>query len=429
VSREHHPSFSYRDGTLHVEDVPLREIAERVGTPTYVYSRGHFEHQFRLLAGALAACGGKICFAVKANSNLGVLRVFRDLGAGFDIVSGGELQRVLAAGGTAERCVFSGVGKSVAEIDLALKLGVGCFNVESALELERIGVRARLLGRTARIAVRVNPDVDARTHAYISTGLKHNKFGVPVDQARALYLVAAQQAGIEPVGIACHIGSQIASPEPMLEALASILELHDALVADGVHLEHLDLGGGFGVTYHAEPPFDLQRYGREVAAALGSRQLEVVVEPGRFLVANGGVLLTRVEYVKPPASPDQPGFAVVDAAMNDLLRPALYQAWHGVDNVRQEGGVRERSGNPSGRWDVVGPVCESSDFLAKDRLLDVAQDDLLAVYSCGAYGMGLASNYNTRPRAAEVLVHGAGFEVVRRRETVSDLLRQELSEP
>jgi len=423
VSIEHHQSFRYREETLHVEGVSLEEIAARVGTPAYVYSRAHFERQYRKLETALGAVGGEICYAVKANSNLAVIDVFRSLGAGFDIVSGGELQRVLAAGGSAERCVFSGVGKSTAEIDLALKLGVGCFNVESAGELDRIGSRAQVLGRVAHIAVRVNPDVDARTHPYISTGLKQNKFGVPLADAADLYRRASSLEGVEPVGIACHIGSQMLSPEPMLQALGSILALYDALCAEGITLEHLDLGGGFGVTYHAEAPFDLERYGREVRAALGDRRLKFVVEPGRFLVANGGVLLTRVEYLKPRPTPEHTNFAVVDAAMSDLLRPALYQAWHGIDNVRQQ------STEATETWDVVGPVCESADFLAKGRLLNVAPGDLLVVYSCGAYGMGLASNYNTRPRPVEVLVDGDAFRVVRRRETVTDLLRQEVPEP
>lgn len=423
MSIEHHQSFRFRDSALHVEDVPLEEIAARVGTPVYVYSKSHFERQYRRLERVLSAFGGEICYAVKANSNLAVIDVFRNLGAGFDIVSGGELQRVLAAGGSAERCVFSGVGKSTAEIDLALKLGVGCFNVESAGELERIGARAHLLGRDANIAVRVNPDVDARTHPYISTGLKQNKFGVPVSDAPHLYRQAATLDGVEPVGIACHIGSQILSPEPMLEAFGSVLELYDSLTADGITLEHLDLGGGFGVTYHAEEPFDLESYGREVRSALADRRLKLVVEPGRFLVANGGVLLTRVEYLKPRPSPEHTNFAVVDAAMSDLLRPALYQAWHGIENVHQQ------STEATETWDIVGPVCESSDFLAKGRLLNVAPGDLLVVYSCGAYGMGLASNYNSRPRPAEVLVDGDSFKVVRRRETVTDLLRHEVPEP
>ncbi len=415
-------SFAYVDKLLHVDEVALTTIAESVGTPVYVYSKRHFERQYERLISVAQRFGGRICYAVKANSNLAVLRTFRDLGAGFDIVSGGELQRVLSAGGDAAATVFSGVGKSTAEIDFALKVGVGCFNVESEGELERIGERAALLGKRAAVAVRVNPDVDPKTHPYISTGLKQNKFGVPRELALTLYERARAHDALDPVGLACHIGSQITDPTPLLEALDSLLALLDTLDARGIELKHLDLGGGFGTTYDKEPPFDLERYGDAVAQALTGRKLDVYLEPGRFLVANGGVLLTTVEYVKARTSADHVNFAVVDAAMNDLLRPALYQAWHGVDNVRRSAeDAREH-------WDVVGPVCESADFLAKDRLLEVGAGDLLAVYSAGAYAMGLASNYNTRPRPPEVLVDGADFHVVRRRETVSDLLRLELPE-
>ena len=416
------PSFRYLDNVLHVDEVPLPKIASSVGTPAYVYSKRHFLRQYQRLEQALSEFGGRICYAVKANSNLSVLRVFKELGAGFDIVSGGELQRVLSAGGAAQDTVFSGVGKSESEIDFALKVGIGCFNVESAGELDRIAERAGLLSTTANVAVRVNPDVDPQTHPYISTGLKHNKFGVPAELALDLYRHAARHPTLNPVGLACHIGSQITDPTPMLEALRSLLELLDRLQAEGIDLEHLDLGGGFGTTYDDEPPFDLERYGREVKAALGSRRLDVMVEPGRFLVANGGVLVTTVEYVKPAPTNEHTNFAVVDAAMNDLLRPALYQAWHGIDNVSGT------SDDAVANWDVVGPVCESADFLAKDRLLNVGAGDLLAVYSAGAYAMGLSSNYNSRPRPPEVLVDGSEFSVVRRRETLNDLLRLELPE-
>ncbi len=412
-------SFDYRDDVLHVDDVPLPEIVRAVGTPAYVYSRQHFERQYAALVSALAPVNGHICYAVKANSNLAVLQCFAALGAGFDIVSAGELERVLAAGAGADRIVFSGVGKTEAEIDLAIKHGIRCFNVESAPELERIATRAGLLGRTARIAVRVNPDVDARTHPYISTGLRENKFGVPLTDAPALFEAAAADSRLEPCGLACHIGSQITEPAPMLEALDSLLGLIDLLAERGVALDHLDLGGGFSATYDTEPPFDLELYGRAVRERLGNRELEFVVEPGRFLVANGGVLLTTVEYLK-PGPPEHRSFAVVDASMSELLRPALYQAWHGVANVERRTDVEEAT------WDVVGPVCESGDFLAKERRLRIQAGDHLAVYSAGAYGMVQSSNYNSRPRPPEVLVEGDTFRVVRRRETTNDLLHLEL---
>ena len=407
---------------LHVESVPVVDIVRRVGSPVYVYSRRYFETRYSTLARAFAGCGagGRVCYAVKANSNLSVLRLFAGLGAGFDIVSGGELMRVLAAGGDPARVVFSGVGKSAEEMDLALKLGIDCFNVESAAELERLEDRARLLERPARVAFRINPDVDAATHPYISTGLKENKFGVPAETAMALYGQAASSDWLTPTGVACHIGSQIESMEPMLEALARLLDLVDALAGQGIELEHLDMGGGFGVTYEKEPDFDITAYGNRVQAALQGRPLALSVEPGRYLVANGGILVTRVEYLKPATEPGGRQFAVVDAAMNDLIRPALYQAWHRIEPVC--GPARAAI---SGQWDVVGPVCESGDFLAKDRALTLAPDDLLAVHSAGAYAMAQSSNYNSRPRPAEVLVDGSDFQVIRRRETIEDLYRHE----
>jgi diaminopimelate decarboxylase len=406
---------------LHADGVPLRAIAEQVGTPVYVYSRASFEARFRALAAALAPRAAMLCYAVKANSNLGVLRVFAELGAGFDIVSGGELQRVVSAGGDPSNVVFSGVGKTVEEIDFALKLGIACFNVESAPELARIADRAALLGRVAQIAVRVNPDVDAGTHPYISTGLKRNKFGVPVAGAKTLYREAARHPALAIHGVACHIGSQIASPAPLLEALASLLALVDDLAAEGIAIPHLDLGGGFGVSYRDEPEFDVAAYGRALNLALGARDIALMFEPGRYLVADGGVLLTRVEYLKPGTSTEAPSFAIVDAAMNDLIRPALYQAWHRIVPVTAPAGD-----TPERTWQIVGPICESGDFLANDRTLALAPGDLLAIHSAGAYGMVQASNYNTRARSAEVLVEGNTFRVVRRRETVRDLLRLEL---
>ena len=417
-------AFDFREGVLHAEDVPIPDIVAAVGSPVFIYSRKHFTTQLRALQSALHGLDADICYAVKANANVAILRLFNSLGAGFDIVSAGELQRVLAAGGNPEQIVFSGVGKSVAEIDLACKLGIRCFNVESAAELERLAERAALLKRRARFSLRVNPDVDAATHPYISTGLKKNKFGVPMAQARQLFERSAGHEWLDPVGIACHIGSQIARPAPLLEAVDSLLELRRGLLDAGFPIHHLDLGGGFGVTYDAEPAFDLEAWGNGLRGALtGQPQpLSIAIEPGRFLVANGGILVTTVEYLKPAADPAGRNFAVVDAAMNDLLRPALYQAWHRVENVHLRSTAKSRS------WDIVGPVCESGDWLALDRSLDIQASDLLAIHSAGAYGMVLASNYNSRPRAAEVLVDGDGFQLIRRRETSEDLLRLELAD-
>ncbi len=428
------PVFHHKAGpagtVLHVESVPVPDIVRAVGSPVYIYSREYLASRYHILQDAVSRCGsgGRISYAVKANSNLSVLRLFSDLGAGFDIVSAGELHRVMAAGGDPGKVVFSGVGKAAEEMDLALKLGIDCFNVESAAELERLEDRARLLDRPARMAVRINPDVDAATHPYISTGLKDNKFGVPADLALDLYQRAAASDWLIPVGVACHIGSQIEQLAPMMEALARLLDVVDALAERGIELEHVDMGGGFGVTYQDEVDFDVSAYGARAAAALQGRKLQFSVEPGRFLVANGGILVTRVEYLKPAMDSGDAGleaprqFAVVDAAMNDLIRPALYQAWHGVEAVAAPG-----PGALSGIWDVVGPVCESGDFLAKDRELTLAQGDLLAVHSAGAYAMAQSSNYNSRPRPAEVLVEGDTFRVIRRRETTEDLYRHELS--
>ncbi|MEZ5559281.1 MAG: diaminopimelate decarboxylase [Pseudomonadales bacterium] len=416
-------TFTRRNGMLHADEVALPDIASAVGTPCYVYSRRHFEAQYQRLRAALNGLDAEICYAVKANSNLAVLRVFAALGAGFDIVSGGELQRVISAGGDPARVVFSGVGKSAEEIDFALKMGIARFNVESAPELERIAARAQLLSRRAAIAIRVNPDVDARTHPYISTGLKSNKFGVPLDQAQALYRRAADSQWLEVHGVACHIGSQITSPAPLLQAFDSLLTLCDDLAAQGIELQHIDMGGGLGVHYHDEPEFDADAYGRSLATRLDGRRLRLALEPGRFLVANGGALLTRIEYLKPAAAAGGHSFAVVDAGMNDLIRPALYQAWHDVQPVAPPAPDAH-----SGRWQIVGPVCESADFLAHDRELSIAPGDLLAVLGAGAYGMAQSSNYNSRSRPAEVLVEGSRFHVIRRRETILDQLRLELEE-
>jgi diaminopimelate decarboxylase len=414
--------LSFRDGVAHLEDVSLLHVAQRCGTPTYVYSRAHLASQYAKLDAALQQLPHRICYAVKANGNLAILNLFASLGAGFDIVSGGELERVLRAGGDPASVIFSGVGKSGAEIDFALKVGIGSFNVESAAELDRLELHAQRLSRKARVSVRVNPDIDAGTHPYISTGLKSNKFGVPRDEALAMYRRASNSQWLEVLGVDCHIGSQIAKPGPLVEALQSLLALVDTLEREGIRIEHLDLGGGFGVTYRDEPEFDVAGYASELTRLLHGRSLTVSVEPGRYLVANGGVLLTRVEYLKPARERDARNFAVVDAAMNDLIRPTLYQAWHGISVVESAArdGVRAN-------WDIVGPVCESADFLAHDRDLTLAEGSLLAIRSAGAYGFVQSSNYNARNRAAEVLVDGASFSVVRRRETIADQLRAEVA--
>ena len=413
-----HDMFGRIDNVLGIEDVPLTAIAEAVGTPAYVYSRAVIEDRFRRVSEALQPGPARICYAVKANGNLAILALMKELGAGFDIVSGGELERVLRAGGEPGDVVFSGVGKSVAEIDFALKVGIGCFNVESAPELARLEARARLLSRVAPVSIRVNPDVDAQTHRYISTGRKENKFGVPEDVAMDMYRHAAASEVLDVRGIDCHIGSQIAALEPYAAARDRLFRMVDTLAAEGIEVAHMDLGGGFGVRYADEAAFDVEAYGREVAASVFARGMELLVEPGRYLVADAGVLLTRVEYLKPDTGAGTRNFAVVDAAMNDLIRPALYEAHHHVETV-VAGDAAPR------RWDVVGPVCETGDFLALDRQLAIEEGSVLAVCGAGAYGMVLSSNYNGRGRAAEVLVSGGDFRVVRRRETVGDQLALE----
>jgi diaminopimelate decarboxylase len=407
--------FQYRNGVLHAEDVSLPSIADAFGTPTYVYSRAAIEERFRAIAAPLAGRDHLVCYAMKANSNLAILAALARLGAGFDIVSGGELARVVAAGGDPAKTVFSGVGKTDAEMRTALEAGILCFNVESAAELERLDRVATSMGRRAPVSFRVNPDVDPKTHPYISTGLKENKFGVPYDEAPALYRDAARRKGIEVVGVDCHIGSQITEIAPYLEALDKVLALVDGLAADGIRLHHLDLGGGFGIRYRDETPPDLGAFVAALLARLGNRPLKLMFEPGRSIVGNAGLLLTRVEYLKPIEGRN---FAIVDAAMNDLLRPSLYEAWHDIVPVAERAGA-------AAKYDIVGPVCESGDFLGKDRSLTLAQGDLLAVLSAGAYGMSMSSNYNTRPRAAEVLVDGGTPHLVRRRERFEDLFGTE----
>jgi len=404
-------AFSYRDGQLFAEGVALPALAQRFGTPTYVYSRAHIEAQYRAYADALEGMPHLVCFAVKANSNLGVLNVLARLGAGFDIVSRGELERVLAAGGEPGRIVFSGVGKTRDDMRRALEVGVHCFNVESTDELERLQQVAAELGMKAPVSLRVNPDVDAGTHPYISTGLKENKFGIDIDNAEAVYARAAELPNLEVVGVDCHIGSQLTSLPPFLDALDRLLALIDRLATRGIQIRHLDLGGGLGVRYRDEQPPLAGDYIQAVRQRIEGRGLALVFEPGRSIVANAGLLLTRVEYLKHTAHKD---FAIVDAAMNDLIRPALYQAWMNVIAVQpHEGDTR--------RYDIVGPICETGDFLAKDRELALAEGDLLAVCSAGAYGFVMSSNYNTRGRAAEVLVDGDQAFEVRRRESVQEL--------
>ncbi len=416
--------FALKNGALHAEAVPLAAIAEQFGTPAYVYSRaalsaalGEFQE---VLAAHPAGRGALVCYAAKANSNLAILNLFARLGAGFDIVSGGELSRVLAAGADPRKVVFSGVGKTAAEMRQALEAGIFCFNVESAPELERLNEVAGSLGRKAPVSLRVNPNVDPKTHPYISTGLKEAKFGVAYEDARDLYRRAASLPHIAVAGIDCHIGSQLLDPAPFAEALDRILALVDQLAADGIAIHHLDLGGGLGIRYQEgqEQP-TVASYLTPLLDKLAGRNLQVVLEPGRRLVGNAGLLLTRIEYLK---HGEGKNFAIIDAAMNDLMRPALYEAWHDILPVAPRAGV-------ASTYDVVGPVCESGDFLGQGRALCVEPGDLLAVMSAGAYGMAMSSNYNTRPRAAEVMVDGDTVHLVRRRETVAELYAAEQTLP
>ncbi|THF60219.1 diaminopimelate decarboxylase [Pseudothauera rhizosphaerae] len=410
------PTLTRSARGLVLEGVALADVAAAHGTPTYVYSLAALRAAFNAYRDALAGRRVLVCYAVKANSNLGVLSAFARLGAGFDIVSGGELARVLAAGGEASRVVFSGVGKSVAEMRQALAAGIRCFNVESAAELDRLSAVASGMGKVAPIALRVNPDVDPKTHPYISTGLRSNKFGVAFDEAFALYRRAATLPGLHVAGIGCHIGSQLLDGAPVVEAAEKVLGLVDRLAAEGIVLEHIDLGGGLGIRYRDETPPTVRDYLAPLLALFDGRREELLFEPGRSLVGNAGLLLTRVEYLKPGV---EKNFAVVDAAMNDLARPALYDAWH--DAVA----VAPRPGTAAARYEVVGPICESGDFLAHDRELALAEDDLVALLSAGAYGMTMSSNYNTRPRAAEVIVDGERVHLVRERERVEQLFAGE----
>ncbi len=409
------PTLAAGPAGLTLEGVALADIAARFGTPTYVYSRAALTGAYEAYQKALGMRKALVCYAVKANSSLGILSVFAKLGAGFDIVSGGELARVLAAGGDPGKVIFSGVGKSVDEIRFALETGIGCFNVESAAELDRLNDVATQLGKRAPIAFRVNPDVNPNTHPYISTGLRGNKFGVAFTEALDLYRKAARMPAIEISGIDCHIGSQLLDPAPMAEAAGKILGLVDQLAREGIHLDHIDLGGGLGIRYRDEEPPTPTDYLKPLLECFEGRSEALCFEPGRSLVGNAGLLLTRIEYLKPGV---EKNFAIIDAAMNDLARPALYDAWHEIV------AVAPRS-LPATSYEVVGPICESGDFLGHDRDLSVAPGDLLAILSAGAYGMTMSSNYNTRPRAAEVLVDGDTVHVIRERETLEHLLKGE----
>lgn len=404
--------FNYRDQRLFAEDVAVAEIAERYGTPCYIYSRATLERHWRAFDQAFAEHPHLICYAVKANSNIAILNLLARLGSGFDIVSLGELERVLAAGGSADKVVFSGVGKREEEILAALKEGIRCFNIEVSGELDRINRLAGELDVIAPVSFRVNPDVDAKTHPYISTGLKENKFGIDIQQALHEYRRAARMSNVEIVGIDCHIGSQLTETRPFLDALERVLAVVDELRAEGIELRHLDLGGGLGICYKDEQPPQPADYVGAVLDRLAGHDLEILLEPGRAIAGNAGILVTRVEYLKPTA---EKNFAIVDAAMNDLVRPSLYSAWQNIIPVQQD------SNSELANWDIVGPVCETGDFLGKNRSLSLEPGDLLAVRSSGAYGFTMSSNYNSRPRAAEIMVDGSTTHLIRERESIPRL--------
>lgn len=408
--------FEYKNGTLHAEDVPVSVIAKTHGTPVYIYSRATFERHWHAFNDAVSQHKHLICYAVKANSNIGVLSVLAKLGSGFDIVSGGELHRVLAAGGDPAKVVFSGVGKTSDEIRFALEKGIKCFNVESIPELERINTVAKSLNVKAPISLRINPDVDAKTHPYISTGLKANKFGIAHEDAIATYKTAHAMSHLDIKGMDCHIGSQLTEIPPFVDALERLLGLIDQLAEQGIEIEHLDVGGGLGVRYNDENPPHPKEYAAAMAEKMvGREHLTLILEPGRAIAANAGILVTKVEFLK---QGEEKNFAIVDAAMNDLIRPALYSAWQKIEAVVPRQGEAHI-------YDVVGPVCETGDFLGKDRSLCIAPNDLLAVRSAGAYGFVMASNYNSRCRPPEIMVDGHNVQVVRERETLADLFKNE----
>ncbi len=409
-------SFTFKNSSLHVENIALSEIASQFQTPCYVYSKSALTNAFKNFDAGFLGTDHLVCFAVKANPSLAILNLFANLGAGFDIVSGGELARVLAAGGDPKKIVFSGVGKTETEMQDALNAGIFCFNVESASELTRLNKVAAALGKVAPVSLRVNPNVDAKTHPYISTGLKNNKFGVAYDDALDIYLKAAAMSNIAIHGVDCHIGSQITELSPFLDAFDRVLALVDALETNNIHIQHIDAGGGIGICYNNETPPDFAAYAAAMRAKLGDRKVKLVFEPGRALVGNAGVLLTKVEYLK---HTEAKNFAIVDAAMNDLMRPALYDAYHDIK------AVQPRDNEVAQTYEIVGPVCESGDFLGHDRKLALEEGDILAIMSAGAYGMSMSSNYNTRPRAAEVMVDGDVCHLIRKRESVNELFANE----
>ena len=407
--------FEYRDGQLYAEEASVAELAEQYGTPLYLYSRATLTRHYQVWTECLSD-RDMICYAVKANSNLGVLSVLAKLGSGFDIVSGGELERVLAAGGDPARIVFSGLGKTAEDMSRALDVGVHCFNIESTTEMELLNKVALESGRIAPISIRVNPDVDAKTHPYISTGLKENKFGIDIAEAPAIYARAAQLPGLRIIGVDCHIGSQLTELSPFLDALDRVLQLVDSLSESGIELAHLDLGGGLGVTYEDETPPSPADLCAAIKERMAERPQNLIFEPGRSIAGNAGILVTRVQILKPAETKN---FAIVDAAMNDMIRPALYSAYMNITEVDRSSTAEEAT------WDIVGSVCESADFLGKDRKLKISEGDLLAQHTAGAYGFVMSSNYNTRGRAAEVLVDGQNSHLVRERESVADMLRGE----
>ena len=416
-------SIEYRESVLHQEQVSLKQIAEAVGTPTFTYSKSHLLYQYHALASSLAGLDFKIHYSVKANSNLSLLSLLKEAGAGFDIVSSGELSRVLTIGGDPKEIVFSGVGKTTEEIDYAIKNGVGCINVESEGELTRIISRAKILSRIVPVSIRVNPNVDAKTHPYISTGLRENKFGVSIEECYQLFKTAHLNEHLKVQGIDCHIGSQMSSTGPLIEAMKSLNSIIDRLSAEKIKLSHINIGGGLGVTYQDEPALSFTDYGKMIKNNLKNKELKILIEPGRSIVADCGILLCKVEYLKRSKNTEAPNFAVVNAGMNDLIRPALYRAWHNVMPIDLE-----TKGVPEEIWDIVGPICESTDFLGKQRKLCVREGSLLAVMTAGAYGMSLASNYNSRGKACEVLVDNESFRVIRKRETIRDQIKLELFE-
>ena len=413
-------TININKGRLFIENKAAIDVAEEFGTPCYVYSKNSIQTNFNRFKDAFGKRKNLVCYAVKANSNIAVIKILADLGSGFDIVSGGELSRVLAAGGDPSKVVFSGVGKTHDEIKYALDHKIKCFNVESESELNRISDIARGLNVEANISLRVNPDVDAKTHPYISTGLKENKFGVDVEDAMRLYRMASGLPNVSPTGIDCHIGSQLTDIAPMRDAALKMVELTDALIAENIEIDHIDFGGGLGIQYQKETPMHQELFVNTLLEIMGEREQEILVEPGRSIVGNSGVLLTKVEYLKHGSNKN---FVVVDAAMNDLARPSLYNAYHHIDNV-----IQKEEKKPK-RYDIVGPICETGDFLGKDRNLSVNEGDVLAIHAVGAYGMTMSSNYNSRGRASEILIDDSNAHVIRRRESVEDLFSNEQTAP